>query len=246
MAANMPISQVFVGQELPISAKLLMDGESVQDAEIKLEVSMPAENFQDVIAKAETDLKALSEVKTSDATWELPERKAWVVYKGKPLQRKKTELVLKSQPVTEKRDFQYAAVLRNIDFPGNYDFIFRATWITEKNETVIREWNRTVLVKAKPSLKNSRIRVRDLGKAADNNLRTVVIDFAPKDMQDAFLGLGLQDEMELIGPVTKTKGFTDLGNGWYRLKTSIVKDTVPAFLRFKEKVWRVPVGAAKK
>jgi hypothetical protein len=239
LLANLPIAEVYVGDDVPISARLLFNDKFVTNAKIEVEVSEVAENFPDVIARAKTDLKAISEMKGVAEPLNLPERKGSLVYKGGPCPRKKTTILL--QPSSAGKEPSYSATMKKIKYPGNYDLTFRATWKTEEGETLTRELKRTVLVKSKANLQNSQIKVKTVGKAVSKDSQRVAIDFSPKDMNGNYLGLGLQVEMSLIGPVSKRKGFVDLGNGTYRIETNVGTDGGPLFLSFQDTLWNIPI-----
>jgi hypothetical protein len=168
-----------------------------------------------------------------------PERKGSLVYKGGPCPRKKTTILL--QPISAEKEPSYSATMKKIKNPGNYDLTFRATWKTEEGETLTRELKRTVLVKSKASLQNIQIGVRPLGKPLSKDSQTVIIEFTPKDIDGNYLGLGLQDKIRLIGPVSRDKEFVDLGNGTYRIKTNVAENEGLVFLSFQDTLWNVPM-----
>lgn len=239
LLAKLPTSEIYVGDDVLISARLMSDDKPVADAKIEVEVSEVAENFRDVIARTKTDFKAVSEIKGVAEPMSFPERKGSIVYKGEPCPRKKTTILL--QPTSAEKEPGYSATLKKIKYPGNYHLTIIATWKTEGGETLTREVKRTVLVRPKASLQNSQIKVKTVGKAVSKDSQRVVVDFSPKDMSGNYLGLGLQAEMTLVGPVSKRKGFLDLGNGTYRIETNLATDGGPLFISFQEILWKVPM-----
>ena len=61
------------------------------------------------------------------------------------------------------------------------------------------------------------------------------------DEQGKYLGLGLEDQISLVGPVSNARGFMDLGNGWYRITTHAAERDGPVYLRFAGDTWEVPM-----
>jgi hypothetical protein len=239
LLAKLPLSEIYVGDDVPISTTFLFNDKFVANAKIEVEISEVAENFPDLIARTKTDLKAVSEMKGVTEPLNFSERKGSQVYKGGPCPRKKTTILL--QPISVEKEPSYSATMKKIKNPGNHDLTFRATWKTEEGETLTRELKRTVLVRSKASLQNSQIRVRPLGRPVPKDSQTVIIEFTPKDINGNYLGLGLQDKIRLMGPVSRYKEFVDLGNGTYRIRTNVAENGGPVLLSFQDTLWNVPM-----
>ncbi|MFX1503559.1 MAG: VWA domain-containing protein [Promethearchaeota archaeon] len=241
--------KVFIGQDIPIYARLLNNGEYIDNAVIELLISIPTENFQDRIAREKIPLKNLSKIKTYEGakcsvTKIVKTRKAHAIYKGGPIPRK--EVRMKLNPYESKLDTtkKFMCILKDIKYPGNYNMRFFAKWKTEKGEVINRELNRSLYIETQVS-DNPQINIKRLKNNKNENLLHIRVDIAPKDIMGNLLGLGLAEEMTITGPATRTKGFLDLFNGWYQIETYILPDSGPIFIRFRNHLWKVPLSFPK-
>ena len=247
LGIGLPFTAFYIGETLPISAQLLVGGKPVDGAKITVSISVPNENAFHRIAAAKIDAKSLSKLRSVDGKRLWREKKAALVYQGKPVPRKQYTVTLNPQKPARSGWSGYIGKLEATKHPGSYDLNIRAEWETRSGRKLIREATRSIYIAAKPT-ENSKIDVTVLGENTKTGTRIVRIDFTPIDRFANLLGLGLADQIQLTGITGKLASFKDLGNGSYRLKTEIPREWNSLRLQMNDNVWRVgiPLGYKSK
>ncbi|MBA7686166.1 hypothetical protein ES703_94607 [subsurface metagenome] len=214
---------VYINQTIPISAIFAVKGIPVQDAEIELLVSKPAEFFDDKIAIEEISWKQQAKIRYTGGARTLKERKGFTIFNNKPILRETDRISMKRQINKENKEIFYVCQLKG-EYPGNYNLKFNAKWENTEGEIITREMNRSLYVKTKSS-EMPEFKISILKKSKENRLMSIKINIAPKDLNGKYMGIGLTNEIELITPSANPRGFKDLGNGWYSLTTQIPLET---------------------
>jgi hypothetical protein len=240
LGIGLPFGTVYTGEVLPISTQLMVDSKPVDNATIKVSLSAPNENAYHRIASAKLDATLLSKLSSVDGKRLWREKKAALVYDGKPIPRKRYEFTLSPQKADKNRSAHYLSRFKETQHPGSYDLTIRAEWETPKGHTLVREATRTIYIAAKPT-ESSKIAVKELSKKTKTRTHVVRINFTPIDSSGQLIGLGLEDEMQLTSPYNVLGVFKDLGNGTYRLETELPVGWKVLRLAMRGTVWQVKI-----
>ena len=231
--------------KIQINAMLLAGGKTVEPASVKAVLTAPAENAFDRIARTKIDPSVLFKQGVRDGRATLAERKAFAVYKGKPVPRTTRDLQLKKTIDKQSGVVGYDAVVDGPLHPGSYTVMVQMDWKDQNGQILRRETTRSFTVSAKSSDK-SRIDVSVLQEYKNRGTRQVRIDATPMDADGNLLGLGLEKRIELGDPNKSIfPSFVDLSDGRYRTEIEIPDSWQSLRLNMAGTIWEVKLPGTK-